>query len=92
MERGASDDWGSCRFEVVVMMNFESVAPGGSLLSICSRREVTVVDGVVRRTKVDGRPRPLKVEIRTLRFSAIVTEVSCDVRDERDDIVVELKR
>lgn len=71
VERGASDTWGSSRFESVVIMNLASVAPAGSLSSICSRREVTVVVGDVRRTKVGGRPRPLKVEMRTLRCSAI---------------------
>lgn len=71
---GASDTWGSRRFESVVMMNLASVAPGGSFPSICSRREVTVVVGGMRRTKVGGRPRPLKVEMRTLRGSAIVMD------------------
>jgi hypothetical protein len=34
-----------------------------------------VVVGGARKTKVGGRPRPLKVEIRTLRFPPIVTNV-----------------
>lgn len=70
------------------MMSFDSVAPGGSLPSICCRREVTVVDGAVRKTKVGGRPRPLKVEIRTLRCSAIVMRAVCVVFDVCDEIVV----
>jgi hypothetical protein len=31
-----------------------------------------VVDGGARKTRVGGRPRPLKVETRTLRCSLIV--------------------
>lgn len=72
VEIGVSDVWGKSRFECVVRMNLAAVAPVGILSSMSSRREVTVVDGGARKTRVGGRPRPLKVEMRTLRCSLIV--------------------
>lgn len=71
-EIGVSDVWGKSRFECVVRMNLDSVAPIGIFSSMRFRREEIVVDGGARNTRVGGRPRPLKVEMRTLRCSLIV--------------------
>lgn len=58
VEIGVSDACGNNRLEFVVRRNLASVAPAGSFSSISSRRDVIVVVGDVRRTKVGGRPRP----------------------------------
>lgn len=87
VEMGDSDDWGKSRFECVVRMNLDSVAPVGIFSSMSSRREVIVVDGGARKTRVGGRPRPLKVDMRTLRCSLIVADAMLENGNEYSDAI-----
>ncbi|RCI16515.1 hypothetical protein L249_2412 [Ophiocordyceps polyrhachis-furcata BCC 54312] len=75
VDKGVSERSGSCLLDRVVIISL--ISPSGNFSSRVWRSCVIVVVGGTGKTTVDGRPRPGKVETRTLRcFGAILIGMS----------------